>query len=313
MSPTRRLVALVLASSVVVLPPSSAGAQRPTGGAVTAIDWSAGDSARVAWLAANGHMAAGTHVTVWAPRDSITPMHLTALVDTLDRGIALLRTFIGAPLGRPLPWQRIGDRPVTIYLSPGRLVSHAAGAGAVFIPFSRAIEGRAPYLHESVHELLTPAAPFYAFEFADSVVAAAAARDFPLWLVEGIAAALAARAAPQAGVREADLWSVGERSRVDAACVERLASSPWREEILRIVGGRGRLRALFTTDRDRAAPTFYPCAESMVAFLMETLGVAPVVALFPHIADGSWVMRLEAAAGVPMVELQRRWRGRIGA
>ncbi len=311
MRPLPRVIVLTV-SLTLMLSPATVLSQRSRGTSAPTIDWSSGDSARIAWLAKHGERVAGMHVVVWAPRDSISLVHLTALVDTLDRGVALLRQLIGAPRDRPLPWQRLGDRPVTIYLSPGRLVSHAAGTGAVFIPLSRALEGRAPYLHETVHELLTPSAPFYAFDHADSARSAQVARDFPLWLVEGIAATLAARAAPQAGVREADLWEVGSAGGVDAVCAERVAGSPWREEILRIVGGTGRLRALFTADRDRAAAVFYPCAESMVAYLIETLGVAPVVGLLPHVPDGTWVARLEEATGVPMEELRHRWRARIG-
>jgi len=267
------------------------------------LDWDSDDSARVAFLTAHGRAYTGTQLVVWAPPDSLDTRWLDAFVDSLATSLGALRRLMGAPY----TWQRIGQRPVTFYLSPGRFVSHASGVGAVFISLTRVRSGTAPFLHEASHELLAPPAPFAPYEYSDSVASERAAARYPLWLSEGLPDYLAQATASATGFHEGDVFSIGGLAKVDSTCAARLADSPRRAQILEKVGRAGRLGALFTTERAQVAPVFYACSQSFTKYVVERVGIRTVVAAFPHIPAGTWVTDLEAAAGTSLEALRSAW------
>ena len=293
--------ALLLATLTVALWSQAAPAPAP-------LNWSADDSARVAFVTARGRAYRTAHVTVWAPADSLDAQWLPRFVDSLSASLAALESLIGGPYG----WQRLGRRPVTYYLSPGRFVSHASGLGAVFISLSRVRQGGAPFLHEAVHELLAPPPPFSPDEYPDSLTQERAAAGFPLWLSEGLADYVAQATAAATGFREGDVFEIGGLARVDSVCVARLAASPRRAQILDKVGGQGFLEALFTTERAEVAPIYYACSQSFSKFLVERIGVRAVVALFPKVASGTWLTDVAAAAGKPLGAVRSDWLLAIG-
>jgi len=280
------------------------GAQTPP----LRLDWSADDSARIAFATAHGQAYRGAHSIVWAPADSLDPTWLAAFVDSLDVGLSRLEELIGGPYS----WQRIADRPVVFYLSPGRFVSHASGRDAVFISLRAVRQRYAPYLHEAAHELLAASFPFYPYEYPDSVAEEAAAADFPQWLSEGLPDVLAQTAAAATGFPEGDVFEIGGLARADSACAARLSGSPRRAEILEKVGGRGRLQALFTDERPQVAPVFYACGQSFTRYLAERVGVRTLVVLFSRVPSGAWLADLEAAAGQRLDGLRRAWLVGIG-
>ena len=215
-------------------------------------------------------------------------------------------------MGAPHPWQRIAERPVKFYLSPDRFVSHASGLDAVFISLARMRAGSAPYLHEASHELLTPHAPFYDDEHADTIVAKRVLAGWPLWLTEGLPDYLAQTVAAQERLHEGDVFQIGGLAVVDSVCAARAAAHPRRAELLRVVGAAGRIEALFTSERATVAPAFYACSQSMTKFLVEQIGVRQAVALFPAIKAGTWETEIGRMAGVPLPELRRRWLEKLG-
>jgi hypothetical protein len=273
-----------------------------------ALNWSADDSSRIATLEREGSREARRHVIVWAPRDSISPAWLAALADTLDRGVEQLRLTMRGPY----EWQRIGNRPVVFYLSPGRFVAHGSGYDAVFIPVSRVKERLAPFLHEASHELLAPHPPFYWWEMRDSVAAARARDAMPLWLFEGIPDYLAQVTAARAGLHEGDVLAIGGLEKSDSTCAARVRASPRGTEVIDAVGRDVRLAALFTTERAQVAPVFYACGQSLTRFLVELIGVRSTVELMPAIGRGSWRQEVERQAGKSMEAVRRTWLERIG-
>jgi hypothetical protein len=298
----RRERQIAFAFALAAIPVSHASSQ-----SAAPLDWSADDSARIAWLERFGRTVRGRHAIVVAPADSLDETRHRALTDSLDRGITALRGLMGMPLA----WQRIGDRPVTFYVSPGRFVSHASGRGAVFISLTRALSGTAPYLHEASHEFLEPPPPYWAWEYADTIVGNQVAARWPLWLSEGIPDYLAQTAAAAAGVQEGDVFSIGGLSKADSVCAARVAASPRREEMLRVLGATGRVEALFTTERPTVAPVFYACAQSMAKFLVERIGVKQAVSLFPAIKSGTWEADVGRLAGMPLAEVRGAWLERL--
>lgn len=296
-----RLVAACLLAGQV----SSLFAQQPP---AQPLNWSAGDSAHIAWLEKHGRRLEGKQVVIWAPPDDMSAGWQAALIDSLDRGVIELRRMIGAPL----PWQRIGNRPVQYYLVSERMISHASGRDVVFISMFHVRKAQAPYFHEAVHELLAPPPPFFYAEYPDTVQAEAMYQATPLWLAEGLADVLAERAATATGMVEGDVFTIGGLEKADSTCASRLAENPYRTDILRAIGGQGGVDALYTEDRSKVAPVFYACAQSMSKYLVEIIGLEQTVELFPAIKRGDWVVVLERAAGMPLATVRSRWQARLG-
>jgi hypothetical protein len=297
----RRIVACFL-----IVAPTVLRCQSPPA-APAPLDWSSEDSARIAFLTTQGRSYAGPQTIVWAPLDSLDASWLSGFVDSLAASLGVLRQLMGGAY----PWQRIGQRSITFYLSPGRFVSHASGTGAVFISLTRVRQRTAPFLHEAAHELLAPAGVFHPDEYADSVAGERAAEQFPLWLSEGLPDYLAQATASATGFHEGDVFAVGGLAQVDSVCAARLAHSPGRNEILERVGGPGFLPALFTTERVDVAPVFYACSQSFTKYIVDRVGIRAVVAAFPRIPEGTWVTGLEAAAGTSFAILRSRWLAAI--
>jgi hypothetical protein len=272
------------------------------------LNWSADDSARVAYLQREGHVVRRMQAIVWAPRDSMDASWMQALADTLDRGVARMRRLMKAPYA----WQRIGDGPVTFYLSPGRFVSHGTGWGAVFIPVSRVRERLAPFLHEAAHELLAPHPPFYYPEFADTLEGARVSSQTPLWLFEGLPDYLANTTAPSVGLHEGDVFEVGGLAAADSACAARVRASPRGPEVIEAVGRGQRPALLFTTERQQIAPIFYACGQALTRHVVERIGVRYAVELMPAIRTNSWQEAFARVAGESMASFRQRWLERIG-
>lgn len=263
------LIALANAGRAQVPPPA-------------AIDWSADDSARVAFLQAHGRAYRRPSVIVWAPVDSVDPVWLASFTDSLAAGVTSLRSLIGGPH----PWQRIQSGPIRFYFSPDRFVSHADGSGGVFISIHRVRNRTAPFLHEAAHELLEPHPPFVPFDYPDSVARERAAARFPFWLNEGLPDYLAQTTAAATGFPEGDVFEVGGLAKVDSVCAARLAASDRQTEIRDRVGRTGRLEALFTTARAEVAPVFYACSQSFTKYVVARIGLPSVVKLFPGFPTG---------------------------
>jgi hypothetical protein len=232
---------------------------------------------------------------------------LRGFVDSLSTGVRALRQLMGGTLA----WQRLGQRPITFYLSPGRFVSHASGDGKVFISLAVLRRGVAPFLHEAAHELLAPTGVYFPDEYPDSAAVARAEALFPIWLNEGFPDYLAQVTARNTGFREGDVFAIGGLARVDSVCAARLAGSAQRDAILDKIGRGGRLAALATTDRPVVAPVYYACSQSFTKSLVDRVGVGQVVALFPEIPKGTWQRRLESTTRAPLDSLRREWLARV--
>jgi hypothetical protein len=272
------------------------------------LDWSAEDSTRVRFVTAHGTAQRHHQLVIWAPTDSVDAGWLAAFGDTLDKGLRDLRALVGGPYS----WQRIGNRPVVFFFSPGRFVSHATGRDTVFISLNRIRRGEAPFLHEASHELLTPRGPFFADEYPDGGEQERRAAQFPQWLSEGLPDYLAQSVAKATGFPEGDVFEVGGLDKVDSSCAVRLANSARRDEILTKIGGQGRLGALFTEDREVVAPTYYACSQSFTKYLVDRIGVKAVLGLFPEIPAGTWNGKVEQLAGEPIAALRRKWMDQLG-
>ena len=267
-----------------------------------ALNWAADDGKRVAELTASGERREGKLVILFTPAGVIDDKEEAALLERLDRGMAVLRELVGRH-----PWQVVTADKITYYVSSDRFVAHASGRAAVFIPLIRLQDGRAPYLHEAGHELLAyfsqPLTP-------DPARAERVRTTRPLWLTEGLADYVAHTAAARAGITEGDVFDIGGLTGTDAACHERL-KGPRGAEIEPFIGGVGAPGALFTTERTEVAPTFYACGTSFTKFVVNRIGLQETIALVPLILTDGVLPRIEKLTGKTMAALRAEWRASI--
>jgi hypothetical protein len=269
------------------------------------LNWAADDATRIAHLHEGGIRVEGQQVIVWFPPQALVEPQRQELVDNLDRGVTALRALIGAH-----PWQRLRDQKITYYISPEHFIAHATGRGTVLMPLVRLLEGRAPFLHESAHELLFPQPPSAPDDPSPAGMRVPLASR-PVWLSEGMADYVAQTVAAETGFAEGDVFNVGGLARVDTTCMQRL-QGPRGAEVLRSIGEAGAPEALFTTERQAVAPTFYACAQSFTKFLVARVGLQAMVELFPLIREGKVDERLAQLTQSSLPLLRAEWLRTIG-
>jgi hypothetical protein len=264
----------------------------------TAVDWAADDGKRVARLTATGEHIEGTNVIVWMPSGTLSRADQQTLVNRLDLGVASLRKIVGVH-----DWQAVKDGKITYYISEEQFVSHATGRAAVFIPVARVQDGRAPYLHETTHELLARRMP----AVRDPARAARIRLTSPLWLTEGLADYIAQLASSKSGFPEGDVFAIGGLAGADTTCANRLKASSIGDEVIKFMGGPGAPEVLFTTDRQTMAPTFYACALSFTKYVASQIGLDETIKLIPQVPLEGVQTRIEELTRKPISTARDEW------
>jgi len=280
----RRLVV----TACILATPAFGFAQQP-------LNWAADDGNRVAALIKDGAHVDGEHTIIWFPR-SFSRADAEALRGKLDPAVAGLWRRVGVH-----DWQIVPKGKITYYLVDDAFVAHASGRSAVFVPMARVQDGRAPYLHEATHELL-------ASKRHDAGQPAAVR---PLWMTEGLPDYIARLVAQDTGITEEGPFGTPTLDGVDATCAER-ASTADGATMLPFVGAAGRPEVLFTTDRQRFAPTFYACSFSFTKYLASRVGLDALVGLF-GLTPGEMATRLDRLAGAPLATLRAEWLKSVNA
>ena len=187
-------------------------------GAQQRLDWSADDGKRIESLEKGGSRIDGTHVILRFP-PSLSRSDAEALVKRLDPAVEGLWRRVGVH-----DWQAVPKGKITYYLHDDAFVSHASGRSAVFVSMARVKDGRAPFLHEATHELLSSTRRAPAPTDGTTPVVR------PLWLTEGLADYIARLVADQLGIsRRGSLrhaQSVKYRRRVRGA----RSNAGWRDD-----------------------------------------------------------------------------------
>ncbi len=210
----------------------------------------------------------------------------------LDPGIAGLWRRVGTH-----DWQAVAKGKITYYLSDDTFVSHASGRAAVFVPMARVRDGRAPFLHEAVHELLEST--------RTDPPSAGPPIERPLWLTEGLPDYIARLVAAEVGITEAGPWDTPTIAGADAICAER-ARTPDGATMIPFIGSSETPEVLFTTDRRRFAPTFYTCSLSLVNHLSERVGLNRLLELFA-VGPAEMNARLDRLGSKKLSEWRAEW------
>jgi hypothetical protein len=277
----------LVVTGCILATPALAFAQQP-------LNWAADDGKRVAVLAKDGSRIDGQNVIIWFP-PTLSRADAEALLKRIDPAVAGLWHRVGIH-----DWQLVPKGKITYYLVDDAFVAHASGRSAVFVPMARVRDGRAPFLHEATHELLASRRnePSSARGSATPVVR-------PLWLTEGLPDYIARLVAQESGITEEGPFGTPTLDGVDATCAERARTADGAA-MLPFVGGAGRPEVLFTTDRQRFAPTFYACAFSFTKYLAGQAGLDALVGLFA-LTPTETASQIDRLAGAPLADLRAQW------
>lgn len=257
-----------------------------------------GDSLNITHLIKNGIEVRKGKVIGWFPKDSLSGMQMNKILDTLNTGVSAAENFIKAPL----KWQvHQKGMPYTFYFRTDSFISHSSGAGFVSISFWRIKEGKAPWLHEAIHEMLNTKAGNY---FSDSIPEDVLAKNIPLWLVEGLPDYISMKVSQDYNLPLYDVFTNSYSTNIDSICKENLKSSK-ADSILSFIGKKGAMLELFGNNRQLYAPTFYHCSCSFVKYLADRVGVAPLIeSLATYRTE---MEELENRVSPSMEELKKQW------
>jgi hypothetical protein len=225
------------------------------------------DSLNIANLVNTGTKIADKNVIAWFPKDSLSEKRMREIVDTLNLGVKAAAEFINSPL----PWQvHQMDSPYTFYFRPDSFISHASMNGFVSIPFWRIKNGKAPWLHELVHEMLNTKTgnwghPNMTEEEADKLV--------PLWLTEGLADYISIKVSTLKRLVLFDVFSNSYQINPDSVFLKELKSERG-DYIVSHIGKNGIMPELFSNERRLYAPAFYHGSCSFVQYIANNYDIS---------------------------------------
>jgi hypothetical protein len=160
-----------------------------------------GDSLNITCLINNGIKITKGKAICWFPKDSLSESQMNQIVDTINVGIRAAEKFINAPFA----WQvHPMSAAYVFYFRVDSFISHASLYGFVSIPFWRIKRGKAPWLHEALHEILYSKNDIW---FSPAMTEKFANENMPLWLHEGLPDYLAMQVSRQNHLTHFDVFS----------------------------------------------------------------------------------------------------------
>ena len=262
-----------------------------------------GDSLNIVHLINNGVRIADGKVIAWFPKDSLSEERMREITDMLKAGIHEAEKYIHAPLS----WQvHKPTHPFTFYFRYDRFVSHASNAGFVSIPFWRIREGKSPWLHEVMHEMLNTKTGSW---LVSAVTEKEWSEQMPLWLFEGLPDYISLEVCLANDLPWFDVFSNSRQTNMDSLFVEEEKSAKGKY-ILSFIGAKGVIPELFSKERRLYAPAFYHGAHSFVKYLAGQYGVKVLltaVSSFQHEQE-----IIEKLTGKPLELLKKEWLDKLG-
>ena len=260
-----------------------------------------GDSLNITYLIHNGVKILDRKVICWFPKDSLSEKQMSEIAFTLNTGIRGAEKFINAPLS----WQvHQPDEPYTFYFRFDRFISHASCAGFVSIPFWRIKAGKAPWLHEVMHEMLYSKTESL---FAKTVTEKEHYEKMPLWLVEGLPEYISLKVSLIENLSWFDVFSNTYQPNIDSLFINEKATEKG-EYVLSFIGANGMMPELSSEDRFYAF-SFYHGSYSFVKYLAENYNIEillTAISLF-----GQEQETIEKLTGKPMEILKKEWLDKL--
>jgi len=261
-----------------------------------------GDSANITHLIKVGVKLHRGNVIAWFPKDSLLQSHMNKILDTLNRGIEAAEKFMKAPLF----WQvHQKATPYTFYFRLDSFVAHESGAGFISIPFWRIKEGKAPWLHEAIHELLNSKEG----NWKNASISREERREnHPLWLSEGLPDYISIEVSKKMNLPIFDVFSNSYSTNIDSICKEDL-KGPKAHDIVSFVGRKGIMPELFSTERRLYVNSFYHASCSFVKYIAEQYGLEPLLQSIASFSREHEVLENKTSQSIE--EMKRQWLKKI--
>jgi len=263
-----------------------------------------GDSLNITYLIHHGDKVEKGKAICWFPKDSLSKERMNAIADTINIGITAAEKFINAPLD----WQAHSfNDPYIFYFRFDSIISHASTAGFVSVSFWRINTGKAPWLHEAMHEMLYSKKESW---FGKSITEEEQMKNMPLWLHEGLADYISIEVSQSQRFKWFDIFSRSSSANVDSLFKENQKSDK-AAYILSHIGAKGIIPELGSKDRINYAPAFYHGSASLVKYIAETYGIK---ILLTAVASFNYEQEtIENEIGKKMDTLKNEWLKKIDA
>ena len=258
----------------------------------------AGDSLNIVSLINSGVEIKKGKTICWFPKDSLSKKRMKGIADTLNRGIIAAEKFIKASLSTQ---EHLSQKPYTFYFRVDTFVSHASLANFVSIPFWRIKEGKAPWLHEALHEMLSDRENNW---FQKTVTDDYFNKNMPLWLSEGLPDYIAMKVSNRNKLAWYDVFSRSLNPNVDSVFTRDMKSKNG-QYILAYIGAKGVMPELSSKDRQQYAPGFYHGSCSFVQFIADHYGLELLLDAISSFQKEHET--IEIKTGKSITELKNAW------
>ncbi|MEO8146420.1 MAG: hypothetical protein ABI723_02225 [Bacteroidia bacterium] len=261
-----------------------------------------GDSLNITYLVNNGVKISDRQVICWFPKDSLSARRMNEIADMINIGISGAEKFINAPLS----WQlHRPDEPYTFYFRLDRFISHASRYGFVSVPFWRIKDGKAPWLHEVIHEMLYSKTGSWN---SNNVTEKEWSEKMPLWLFEGLPDYISLQVSLSENLPWFDVFSDNYQTNIDTLFAEELKSQKG-SYILSFIGSKGVMPELFSNDRIYYAPAFYHGSSSFVKYIADNYGIKILLAGISSF--GQEHETIEKLSGKSLEILKKEWMNKL--
>ena len=261
-----------------------------------------GDSVNITYLINNGVKITAGKAICWFPKDSLSDERMNEIANMINTGIRGAEKFINAPL----PWQlHQPSQPYTLYFRHDRFVSHASMAGFVCIPFWRIKEGKSPWLHEILHEMLDTNTGSW---FTKTVTDEEFDKNVPLWLFEGLADYISLKVSVSENLPRFDVFSNSALTNIDSLFMKDLESEKGNY-ILSFIGSKGVIPELSSKDRILYAPCFYHGSESFTCYLADNYGLKMLLTAISSYRKE--LDTIESLSGKKLEKLKQEWLDKL--
>jgi hypothetical protein len=257
-----------------------------------------GDSLSITNLITHGIKITRGKAICWFPKDSLSRQQMDLIADTINVGITAAEKFINAPL----PWQaHLINEPYVFYFRLDSFISHASLYGFVSIPFYRIKKGRAPWLHEAMHEMLYSKADKW---FTPAMDEKFSNENMPLWFHEGLPDYIATQVSRQNGLAFFDVFSNSTVTNTDSLFLDNMTSGN-ASYIISYIGAKGVMPELFLKNRMDYAPGFYHGSCSFIRFIRDNYSLDVLLAAMS--SSPKEQESIELATGKSLGALKKEW------
>jgi hypothetical protein len=179
-------------------------------------------------------------------------------------------------------------------------------AGFVSVSFWRIKSGKAPWLHEALHEMLDTNTGSW---FNPSITEDEANKEMPLWLFEGLPDYISLKVSQLENLPWYDVFSRSGATNIDSIFMEDMKSTK-ASYIISFIGKKGIIAELDSKDRILFAPAFYHGSSSFVQYVVDKYGVEILLSAISSFRKEQ--EKIEELTGKSIDNLKEEWINKLG-